>query len=413
MRHVDGDLCPFLFRGGLEAFLFVLAGQPVVGCDVAHAGLSQQGVALIHLDGGPLEDLLGPFRLGDDRAHQVRDVPEAAQLDHFRVDQNQLDHVRPLRHQDGRDNRIDAHALARAGRAGDQHVRHLSQVVYEGPAAGVLAQKQRQRHLLSHRARQGHQLFEPNLLLVQVGHLDADRVLAGERGDHANTRGTQGTGDVVRQRRHLAHLDARGRLQLEHRDHRAAVDLHHVGLDPIVREGAFENLGLLADHRLLLRIERIFRVLKDGDRRKLPFTQLGGIGFDRQGLRHVHGPGRLSEFDDHLGLRGQCRLPGIIVIFALLTTSLVFLVLLFPFLVFTFALGGCFLGVILALVLLVPDLVILCRRFIGLSDGRSSTGVDSDIRGVRSPPAGGRAGQGEFPGVQESGGEALDRPEQP
>ena len=44
---------------------------------------------------------------------------------------------------------IDADRFARAGRAGDQQVRHARQIRHDGHAADVLAQRQRQRRAIS------------------------------------------------------------------------------------------------------------------------------------------------------------------------------------------------------------------------------------------------------------------------
>jgi hypothetical protein len=115
-----------LRRRRVQALLELFPRQLVVRRDVAAAGLREQLVPLVHLGARPLQDRRGLGHLGDDRAHQVRDVLELAHLDHLGVDQHQLQLVGLLGVEEAHDDRVHAHALARAGRAGDEHVRHLA-----------------------------------------------------------------------------------------------------------------------------------------------------------------------------------------------------------------------------------------------------------------------------------------------
>ena len=91
--------------------------------------------------------------------------------------------IRSLGHEHRHDQRVDSDALAAAGRAGDEHVRHERDVLDERIAAGVLADEDGQGHLGGLDAAEHDQLLQADLLLVDVGHLDADRVLAGYRRD--------------------------------------------------------------------------------------------------------------------------------------------------------------------------------------------------------------------------------------
>ena len=80
----------------------------------------QQLVALLHLADRPVEHGLRLVRLDDHVLEQVRQAVVRRQLDPLEVDQDQPDLVRAGAHQQARDERVDAHALARAGGAGDR-----------------------------------------------------------------------------------------------------------------------------------------------------------------------------------------------------------------------------------------------------------------------------------------------------
>ena len=117
----------------------------VVGRDVALAARGQQLVALLHLarpprpapraPGGPPRST-GALRCGRSRV--------GGQLDALEVDQDQPHLVGRGAHQQAGDERVDAHALARAGRAGDQQVGHPRQVDRVGLARHVAAERERE-----------------------------------------------------------------------------------------------------------------------------------------------------------------------------------------------------------------------------------------------------------------------------
>ena len=113
----------------------------VVLLGVAHlAEVRERLEAVLHLVDGPLQRVRRLLRVDDDRREQVRKVLVDLELDHLRVDQDQLDLVGPRLEEDRGDERVDADALARAGRAGDQEMRHRAQVVHDRLAVDVLAE---------------------------------------------------------------------------------------------------------------------------------------------------------------------------------------------------------------------------------------------------------------------------------
>ena len=99
---------------------------------------------LLHRRHRPLQRVRRLLRVGDDRRRQVRQVLVHLELDHLRVDEDELHLVRPRLVDDRRDERVDPDALAGPGRAGDQQVRHRAQVVDDRLAVDVLAERERQ-----------------------------------------------------------------------------------------------------------------------------------------------------------------------------------------------------------------------------------------------------------------------------
>ena len=107
---------------------------------VAGADDRQPLVAALHLRDDVREHRRGLLRARDDRRQQVRDRLVVAELDPLRVDQDHPHLVRRRAQQDRGQDRVDAARLARAGRAGDQEVRHPRQVGPDGVAGDVLAE---------------------------------------------------------------------------------------------------------------------------------------------------------------------------------------------------------------------------------------------------------------------------------
>ena len=154
----------------------------VIGGDVARAGLFQQPVAPIHLRDDDTEHAHDLVRFGNDVRHrEVRNGGVAGQFDALGVDQNETQLQRRLVHQQRGDDRVDADALAGAGRAGDQHVRHFGEVGDHGAAAHIAAQGDGQAAAFERLAvfvglQQAAQRDDAGL---GVGHLDADHGASG------------------------------------------------------------------------------------------------------------------------------------------------------------------------------------------------------------------------------------------
>ena len=148
-----------------------------------------------------------------------------AQLQPLGIDQDQPHLVGRRLVEDRHDEGVDGHALARAGRAGNEQVRHGVQVGGDDAAVDVFAQRQRELRLGAEKFLRLDHLAQPDGFALVVRHLDADGRLAGHALDE-DALGAQRQAEIVAQAGDAAVLDAGFGLELEGRDHRAGIDLH-------------------------------------------------------------------------------------------------------------------------------------------------------------------------------------------
>ena len=294
---------------GLKLRDDLLARQAVEGGDVPDLGLRQHAVPLLHLVDEPAQDRLGLLHVVDDRAQEVRHAVEDRQFHHLRVDEDQPQVVRRPRQEERHDDRVQADALAAAGGAGDQEVRHARQVPDQRVAGGVLAEEEGQAHPLRRVLGRQDDLLQAHDLAVHVRHFNADGVFVGQRRHDPDARGLQRDGDVVRQADDLADLDPRRQGQFVLRDDRPGLDGHHGRLDVELRQGLREDLGLRADVRLLVAGLGVLGVLQAIDRRQLVFLVVRRGGQRREGeivvfLFLVLGRGPVVADDDRAGQGG-------------------------------------------------------------------------------------------------------------
>ncbi len=256
----------------------------------------QPAVARLHLVDRPLERGLGALGFGDDRHEQVGQPVVGRQLDPLEVHQDHPHVVGRRLAQQARDHRVDHDALARAGRPGDEQVRHLGQVDRLGHAGHVATEREGQLRLgrgeldLLEDTPQGHRVE------VLVRDLDADRALARDRRlDPERVRG-EGHGQVVGQGLDPAELDVGRRVDLVLRD-----DGSGVAADDARRDA--EAGQLLDDDLLVAGVERFVAtgmerdrdVVEGRDRRQdvldpvLGERRVAGIG---DVVRVAHGPDR-------------------------------------------------------------------------------------------------------------------------
>ena len=244
---------------------------------VQRAGARERhvGVALLHLAHEVLQRGGGLARRGDDRREQVRDRVVVGELDLLGVDEDHAHVVRRRAQQDRREHRVDRARLAGAGRAGDEQVRHLRQVGADRAPGDVLAEPHGQRRPVGRGLLEDvAEVHDPP---ARVGHLDADRLLAGDRREDADVRGGQRVGEVVLELGDLGDLDPRREAQLVARDVRSGDHADDARLHAEVPERLEQLRGdaLLAGGVGSRRLRR--RALEEARARHRP-GEVGGVG---------------------------------------------------------------------------------------------------------------------------------------
>src|SRR5919106_1552410 len=208
---------------------------------VAGAGEAHSLVAAVHFREDVGEDGRRGLGARDYGREQVRDRLVEAQLDALRLDEDHAQVVRRRSKQDRAEHRVDAARFSRAGRTGDEDVRHAGEVGPDGGPGDVLAEPDRER------ARVLGQLVEDvserDDVGREIGDLDADRLLAGDRREDADLGRGEGVGEIVLEGGDLAHLRPGRELQLVARDARADDLAHECGVDSEVRERLQESVG--------------------------------------------------------------------------------------------------------------------------------------------------------------------------
>ena len=113
--------------------------------DVPNAVGGEQRVAGFHLLDRPAE--LGPGlpRAGHHGAEQVRDAVVVRQFDPLGIDHQKPHLLGGGAEEDGRDHRVERHALAGSGGSRDQEVRHRHQISDHRLAGDALAHRDRER----------------------------------------------------------------------------------------------------------------------------------------------------------------------------------------------------------------------------------------------------------------------------
>ena len=195
-----------------QALLAALAQRAVRLGEVARPQNRQLLVAPLHLRDDVRQRRGGLLRARHDRREQVRDRLVEPELDPLRVDQDHAHLVRRRAEQDRREDRVDAAGLARAGRAGDQEVRHAREVGPDRGARDVLAEPDRER------ARGCGQVVEDvaerDEVRLEIRDLDAHRLLARDRREDPDLGRRERIGEVVLQCGDLRDLRAGRELQL-------------------------------------------------------------------------------------------------------------------------------------------------------------------------------------------------------
>ena len=174
---------------------------------------------------------------------------------------------------------VQADALARAGAAGDQQVRQRGQVDGQRIAGHVFAQEQRHFHLLGFAVALFDHFAQAHDLPHFVGHLDADRVLAGDRRDDAHAGHAQCNGQIVGQAGDFGQPQAGFQLDFVLGDDRPGLDLDDFDREAEIGKGSFEDLGFATDFLDLFVEADVVRFDQEVDIRQLVFPRILVAGF--------------------------------------------------------------------------------------------------------------------------------------
>ena len=127
----------------------------------------------------------------------MRDAVINAKLDDFWIDHQKTDLVRRRIKEQGNNDGIDAHRFSGAGRAGDQQVRHFSDVGNRDIARDIASECNRQLAFRLGKFARVKDFTDGNRAHDLIGHLDADGGLIGNRRFDAHARRGEVEGDVV------------------------------------------------------------------------------------------------------------------------------------------------------------------------------------------------------------------------
>ena len=228
----------------------------------------------------------------------MRNAFVQAEFEAFRIDHDQANLMRRGFVEHRHDQRIEHDALARAGRSGDQQVRHSIEGGNFDSSVNVLAQGDRQRRCGAVELVRFKDLAQADDLALGIRHFDADGRFAGNALDQ-NRFGLQAEAQVFRQRGDARVFHACFRLELERRDDWPGIDLRDGTEDVEFLKLRFDFGGGFLE----------FLAVEGGARDRL-LQQRGGrqaeIGtvFARRGLR-LRGNTRRRNFHQ---LRNRSRL---------------------------------------------------------------------------------------------------------
>ena len=150
----------------------------------------------------------------------MRDAFVKAEFQALGIDHDHANLARRRLIQDRHDQRIQHHALAGSGRAGDQQVRHRIERGHLDAAVDVLAQRDGQRRRRSVEFVGFQNLAQADHFALRIGDFDADRGFSWNAFDE-NRFGLKAQAEILTKRGDARVFDAGFGLEFESRHHRA------------------------------------------------------------------------------------------------------------------------------------------------------------------------------------------------
>jgi len=230
-------------RGEIEFLdIFWGAGAGVVGADVANPGLGHVAVALFHFVDHPFEGEKDFFRLGDDGDDEMGQTVVDLELDDLGIDKNEAQVVGPESVEEAEQESVDANRFSGAGRAGDEKVGQVSEIIDQGGAVDVLAEGDGKMGAGAGPLAGLQQIAEQHLDFGGVGDLDGHGVPARDGGEDVDALRLHGAGQVALQIDDALHADAGSGVELVAGDGRTAGDIARADLDVEMGEGLHNPL---------------------------------------------------------------------------------------------------------------------------------------------------------------------------
>ena len=235
---------------------------------------------------------------------------EPRKVDPFEIADQDPDVVGGRLQEQARENRADAHALPRAGLAGDQEVRQLRQVGDDRSARDVLTERDGELRGRALELSAFRHVADGDKADREVGDLDPDDALSRDRRlDPQCPRGERER-QVVGERLDPRKLDSRRGLQLVARDDRPDEDVDDRGRDAEVREGLLDD-ALVADELILSRASRgaLIELIDGGQNPRLFWRIRVQDAFGRNSGRREPGRGHSKRHPLTVGSRLRRRGP--------------------------------------------------------------------------------------------------------
>ena len=235
----------------LLGFDLALLECRVVAADVTEAALFKQLIAALHLAHRPRQCVCRLLGVGNGLGEEMRDPLVLGHLDALGIDEDHPHIVGGLAHHQRGDDRVDARALTRTGRAGDEGVWHLGEVDEKRCTVDVSPDRNVHSALGLGRFGGSEDVADCNDLAIVVRHLYPDGLLTRDGGDDANVWRRHCIRDVIGEVLDLGDLDAETQFEFESGDGRTDDHVDQAGLDLVLSECPFEN-STSCDDRILV-----------------------------------------------------------------------------------------------------------------------------------------------------------------